>query len=81
MDIGVPEIFASSLAALAAMGYPANRATDALVADIAASQMADGSWYLVGGIGKPTARRGRLHHAHGAVRAIAESLRPARTRG
>ena len=52
MDIGVPEIFASSLAALAAMGYPANRATDALVADIAASQMADGSWHLVGGVGK-----------------------------
>ena len=34
---------------LAAMGYPANRATDALVADIAASQLADGSWPLVGG--------------------------------
>ena len=48
MDIGVPEIFASSLSALAAMGYPANRATDALVAEIAATQLADGSWRVIG---------------------------------
>ena len=59
---------------------PANRATDALVADIAASQLADGSWPLVGGIGsRPPAEEG-AHHPHRAVRAIAEGLRSAGTR-
>jgi hypothetical protein len=73
MNIGVPEIFASSLAALAAMGYPANRATDALVADIAASQLADGSWPLVGGIGsRPPAEEALIT---AALCAIAEGLR------
>jgi len=71
MDIGVPEIFASSLAALAAMGYPANRATDALVADIAASQMADGSWYLVGGIqSRPPAEDGFITRTALCVRSL-----------
>ena len=57
MDIGVPEIFASSLAALPARAIPPIQRPTLLVADIAASQMADGSWYLVGGIRKPTSRR------------------------
>jgi len=71
MDIGVPEIFASSLAALAAMGYPANRATDALVADIAASQMADGSWYLVSGIqSRPPAEDGFITRTALCVRSL-----------
>ena len=71
MDIGVPEIFASSLAALAAMGYPANRATDALVADIAASQMADGSWYLVGAIqSRPPAEDGLITRTALCVRSL-----------
>jgi len=71
MDIGVPEIFASSLAALAAMGYPANRATDALVADIAASQMADGSWYLAGGIqSRPPAEDGFITRTALCVRSL-----------
>jgi ankyrin repeat protein len=71
MDIGVPEIFASSLAALAAMGYPANRATDGLVADIAASQMADGSWRLIGGIGsRPPAEEGLITRTALCVRSL-----------
>ena len=71
MDIGVPEIFASSLAALAAMGYPANRATDALVADIAASQLADGSWPLVGGIGsRPPAEEALMTRTALCVRSL-----------
>jgi ankyrin repeat protein len=71
MDIGVPEIFASSLAALAAMGYPANRATDALVANIAASQVADGSWPLVGGIGsRPPAEEALITRTALCVRSL-----------
>jgi len=71
MDIGVPEIFASSLSALAAMGYPANRATDALVANIAASQMADGSWYLVGGIqSRPPSEDGLITRTALCVRSL-----------
>ena len=71
MDIGVPEIFASSLAALAAMGYPANRATDGLVADIAASQMADGSWRLLGGAGsRPPAEEGFITRTALCVRSL-----------
>jgi hypothetical protein len=71
MDIGVPEIFASSLAALAAMGYPANRATDALISDIAASQLADGSWPLVGGIGsRPPAEEALVTRTALCVRSL-----------
>ena len=71
MNIGVPEIFASSLAAMAAMGYAANRATDALVADVAASQMADGSWHLVGAAtSRPPAEEGFITRTALCVRAL-----------
>jgi len=71
MDIGVPEIFASSLAALAAMGYPANRATDALVADIAATQLADGSWRVVGSTqSRPPAEEGFITRTALCLRAL-----------
>jgi N-acyl-D-amino-acid deacylase len=79
MDIGVPEIFASSLAALAAVGVPANRATDALAADIAASQMADGSWRLIGGIGsRPPAEEGQITRTALCIRALKAYGPPAR---
>jgi ankyrin repeat protein len=52
MDIGVPEIFGSILAGLAALEIPANPATDMLVANIAASQAADGSWHVINGLGE-----------------------------
>jgi ankyrin repeat protein len=71
MDIGVPEIFASALTALAAVNYPADRATDALVSDIAASQMVDGSWRLTGGIGsRPPAEEGLITRTALSVRAL-----------
>jgi ankyrin repeat protein len=71
MDIGVPEIFAASLSALAAMGYPANRATDALVANIAATQQVDGSWRLVGPTqGRPPAEEGFITRTALCVRAL-----------
>lgn len=71
MNIGVPEIFAASLGALGAMGYPANRATDALVADIAASQLADGSWHLVGAAtSRPPAEEGFITRTALCMRAL-----------
>jgi len=71
MNIGVPEIFAASLGALSAMGYPANRATDALVADIAASQLADGSWHLVGAAtSRPPAEEGFITRTALCMRAL-----------
>ena len=71
LDIGVPEILSSSLAALAALEIPANPATDALVANIAASQSTDGSWHLVGGINeRPPAEEGRITRTALSVRAL-----------
>ena len=61
MDIGVPEIFAASLTALAAVDVPANPAIDALVVEIAATQAADGSWHLTGGVNeRPPAEEGAI---------------------
>jgi ankyrin repeat protein len=71
MDIGVPEIFASSLVALAALDIPPNPATDALTAAIAAAQASDGSWELTGGINeRPPAEEGRITRTALAVRAL-----------
>jgi ankyrin repeat protein len=71
LDIGVPEILAQSLVALAALDIPANPATDALVADIAATQAADGSWKLTGGINeRPPAEEGRITRTALCIRAL-----------
>jgi ankyrin repeat protein len=79
MDIGVPEIFASSLAALAALDIPPNRATDALAASIAATQAPDGSWKLTGGINeRPPAEEGRISRTALGVRALKAYGPPAR---
>jgi hypothetical protein len=45
---GTPEHTAFSLVGLAAMGHPADRMTDAMVANIAAQQAANGSWHATG---------------------------------
>jgi ankyrin repeat protein len=71
MDIGVPEIFAQTLVALAALDIPANPATDALVANIAATQAADGSWKIMGGINeRPPAEEGRITRTALSIRAL-----------
>jgi len=71
LDIGVPEIFSSTLTALAGLDIPPNPATDALVADIAASQALDGSWHLTGGINeRPPAEEGRITRTALSVRAL-----------
>lgn len=80
MDIGVPEIFAASLTALAAVDVPANPAIDALVSEIAATQAADGSWHLTGGINeRPPAEEGAITRTALCVRSL-KAYRPAGTR-
>jgi len=71
MDIGVPEIFAASLTALAAVDVPANPAIDALVAEIAGTQAADGSWHLTGGVNeRPPAEEGAITRTALGVRSL-----------
>ena len=71
MDIGVSEIFAASLTALAAVDVPANPAIDALVSDIAATQSVDGSWHLTGGINeRPPAEEGAIARTALCVRSL-----------
>lgn len=79
MDIFVPEIFAQQLVSMAALGYPGNPATDALVSDIAASQSADGSWHVLNGIGgRPPAEEAYITRAALCVRALKAYASPAR---
>jgi ankyrin repeat protein len=71
MDIGVPEIFAQQLTSFAALDVPPNPATDALVADIAATQSADGSWFASGGVNdRPPAEEGRITRTALCIRAL-----------
>ena len=71
MDIGVPEIFAQQLTSFAALDVPPNPATDALVANIAATQSADGSWFASGGVNdRPPAEEGRITRTALCIRAL-----------
>lgn len=71
MDIAVPEIFAYSLAGLAAVNAPPNPATDKLAANIAATQMADGSWHVLNGVGaRPPAEEGSITRVALCIRAL-----------
>src|SRR5262249_39352230 len=71
MDINVPEILASTLTALAAVNVPADATTDKLVANLAASQMTDGSWHVVNGLGdRPPAEEGAITRTALCIRAL-----------
>ena len=71
MDIGVPEIFAQILTALAALGHPPDAVTDKLVANIAATQAADGSWHAQNGGGdRPPAEEGFITRTALCIRAL-----------
>ncbi len=71
MDISVPEIFAATLSALAANGVPPNPTTDKLAVNIAAAQLRDGSWHLVGAIGnRPPTQEGDIARTAQCVRAL-----------
>lgn len=79
MDIGVPEIFAATAAALAAASAPPNMATDLIAANIAATQAADGSWHLQNGIGdRPPTSVGAITRTALCIRALNVYAPPAR---
>jgi hypothetical protein len=70
MDIRVPEILAYPLTGLAATGYPADRLTDAMAVNIAASQSADGSWRVLGGQQRPGGEDGNIFRTALCVRSL-----------
>jgi ankyrin repeat protein len=79
MDIGVPEIFASALVALAAENVPPNPVTDMIAAHIAAAQSPDGSWHLQNGIGdRPPTSVGGITRAALCIRSLKVYGAPAR---
>lgn len=79
MDINVPEIFASALNALAAEQVPANPVTDMIVANIAATQGADGAWLSQNGSGdRPPTEEGAISRAAMCVRSLIAYGAPAR---
>jgi hypothetical protein len=79
MDIGVPEIFASALVALAAENVPPNPVTDMIAANIAAAQALDGSWHAQNGIGdRPPTAQGRITRAAMCIRSLKVYGPPAR---
>lgn len=79
MDIGVPEIFASTLAALAAENVPPNLVTDMIAANIAATQAPDGSWHTQNGVGdRPPTAEGGITRAALCIRSLTVYGPPAR---
>jgi ankyrin repeat protein len=71
MDISVPEILAATLSALASNGVPPNATTDKLAVNLAAAQLRDGSWHLVGAIGnRPPTQEGDIARTAQCVRAL-----------
>ena len=81
MDIGVPEIFASALAARAAENVPADPMSDIIVANLAATQAADGSWHLLGGVGnRPPTAEGSITRVALCIRALKAYASPGRAR-
>ena len=79
MDPGVPDIFAYSLAALAANNVPPNPVTDILVARIAGAQSVDGSWHAINGIAqRPPTEEGDISRVALCIRALKVYAPPAR---
>ena len=79
MDINVPEVFASTLAALAAENVPPNAVTDMIAAEIAATQALDGSWHIQNGVGdRPPTAEGGITRAALCIRSLAVYGPPAR---
>src|SRR5438105_15795195 len=69
MDGPVVDILSYTLAQLAADRYPADRATDALVFNIAAQQLADGSWHALAGPTRPPIEDGNFTRTALGIRA------------
>ena len=66
---GAMEQLAYPLVGLAANHHPADRLTDGMVANIAASQRADGSWH-VGAAARPPAEEGDIFRTAVCIRAL-----------
>jgi ankyrin repeat protein len=66
---GAMEQLAYPLVGLAANRHPADRLTDAMVANIAASQRSDGSWH-VGAAARPPAEEGDIFRTAVCIRAL-----------
>ncbi|HEV3062560.1 MAG TPA: ankyrin repeat domain-containing protein [Vicinamibacterales bacterium] len=78
-DILVPEIVAYSAAALAASGYPANRLTDSMALNVAATQSRDGAWHQQLGIQeRPGAEDGDIFRTALCLHALAAYGPPGR---
>jgi ankyrin repeat protein len=78
VDGPVVDIFSYTLAQLGADGYPADRATDALVFNIAAQQQGDGSWHALAGPTRPPIEDGNFSRTALGIRAFAAYPIPAR---
>jgi ankyrin repeat protein len=78
MDGPVVDILTYTLAQLSADGYPADRATDALVFNIAAQQQADGSWHALAGATRPPIEDGNFSRTALGIRAFSAYPIPAR---
>jgi ankyrin repeat protein len=70
MDIGVPEIIMYQLAGLAAVGHKADRTTDAMVMNVAATQAADGGWHAIGLQQRPGGEDGEIFRTALGIRAL-----------
>jgi ankyrin repeat protein len=70
MEILIPEIVAYQLAGLAAVRHPPDHLTDAMAADIAASQSADGSWRAFLAQQRPGAEDGDIFRTALCVRSL-----------
>jgi ankyrin repeat protein len=78
-DILVPEIIAYAAAGLAASGHPADRLTDAMALNIAATQSRDGAWHQPLGIQeRPGAEDGDIFRTALCVHALAAYGPPGR---
>jgi ankyrin repeat protein len=76
-DGPVVDILLYTLAGFAAMGHPADRATDALVFNIATQQQRNGRWYG-GGIPRPPIEDGDFTRTALAIRALTSYSPPGR---
>ena len=76
-DGPVVDILLYTLAGFAAMGHPADRATDAMVFNIATQQQRNGRWYG-GGIPRPPIEDGDFTRTALAIRALTSYAPPGR---
>jgi ankyrin repeat protein len=75
---GTPDVPLYTLLALASRAYAPDSMTDAMVANIAAQQYADGRWHL-GGVVRPPIQDGDITRTALAIRALAVYAPPGRS--